>query len=249
MSQRICQTCNKATSTRCSACKSVYYCSRQCQTQDAKHHSSKCRLAINPDTNSLFNSNASETQGINASIMNVIRRDPNTISAPVQTTPDVDVERYFSDDDTENNAEHTNHPETTQNRYRYFVMTSDQLLSALVSQISLNNTFDTTNNASQAPTYDIPPEEDEPELSSDDPEICTICYTRRIVTAMVPCGHCVTCVNCARSLKTSDSFGKSCPICRKDIQSIIRIRNISHSAPNVEYNTNNLWLLNNKSIT
>ncbi len=56
-------------------------------------------------------------------------------------------------------------------------------------------------------------EEENRKLKDD--KLCIICYTRDRGCVFVPCGHLITCVQCA------PSFSK-CPNCRHEIQSIVK---------------------------
>lgn len=50
----------------------------------------------------------------------------------------------------------------------------------------------------------------------DDERMCKICFEHEYSTALMPCGHVIACGNCSRTLKF-------CAICRKFIDSIIKI--------------------------
>jgi hypothetical protein len=45
---------------------------------------------------------------------------------------------------------------------------------------------------------------------------CVLCLTEEKRVACIPCGHLATCVPCGHSLR-------SCPICRREIQTFVRI--------------------------
>ena len=44
---------------------------------------------------------------------------------------------------------------------------------------------------------------------------CKICMDNEVEVVLLPCGHSVSCVNCADKLKI-------CPVCRKFIKRIVR---------------------------
>jgi hypothetical protein len=54
-----------------------------------------------------------------------------------------------------------------------------------------------------------------------DEQLCVICLKNRRNAAFVPCGHLVCCCNCAKRDELKD--GPSCPMCRQDIQYVLRV--------------------------
>jgi baculoviral IAP repeat-containing protein 2/3 len=50
-----------------------------------------------------------------------------------------------------------------------------------------------------------------------DQRLCKICMDRELEITFIPCGHLVTCEQCAQPLK-------KCPICRKLIKSHVKTR-------------------------
>ncbi|XP_047054930.1 nuclear transport factor 2-like [Lolium rigidum] len=54
-----------------------------------------------------------------------------------------------------------------------------------------------------------------------DEQLCVICLKNRRNAAFVPCGHLVCCCNCAKRVELKD--GPSCPMCRQDIQYVLRV--------------------------
>jgi hypothetical protein len=53
---------------------------------------------------------------------------------------------------------------------------------------------------------------------------CAICLTRGIKTMIDPCGHCLLCVTCARTLGQNKKKGEvQCPTCKKPVDKIQRI--------------------------
>lgn len=50
---------------------------------------------------------------------------------------------------------------------------------------------------------------------------CVICMDSNPTTGFIPCGHKVSCYDCARIVKHSPS--SKCPICRADIKDVLRI--------------------------
>lgn len=70
-------------------------------------------------------------------------------------------------------------------------------------------------------TFPVPKEEDERLVSSDDPHVCKICYEKRINTCISPCGHSVVCIGCSRELSIQKK--SKCPICRVEIERIVKI--------------------------
>lgn len=53
------------------------------------------------------------------------------------------------------------------------------------------------------------------ERKLDDQRACKICYAEEVGVVFLPCGHLVSCVNCAPSLKT-------CAVCRKPFSATVR---------------------------
>lgn len=47
-------------------------------------------------------------------------------------------------------------------------------------------------------------------------QLCKICYVEKYNTAIIPCGHMVTCSNCVKQIN-------KCPMCRKKIDKILKI--------------------------
>jgi hypothetical protein len=144
----------------------------------------------------------------------------NSISQPSSST---NVDAYF--DSPEDNPE--NQPRLSANGRLSDDGRSQRVTFMTVVDISSLTSL--RKKEKKKPTYSVTPEEVELEVTQDTPDVCTLCYSRQIVTAMVPCGHCVTCVTCARGLKMSDSCGATCPICREKITSIIRLRGVKPS--------------------
>ncbi|KAM0827116.1 hypothetical protein ACQ4PT_068408 [Festuca glaucescens] len=54
-----------------------------------------------------------------------------------------------------------------------------------------------------------------------DGQLCVICFKNRRNAAFVPCGHLVCCCNCAKRVELKDE--PSCPVCRRDIQYVLRV--------------------------
>lgn len=46
--------------------------------------------------------------------------------------------------------------------------------------------------------------------------LCKVCLDEEVSIAYIPCGHIVTCVQCAAALE-------HCPLCRKSIKGTVRI--------------------------
>lgn len=46
--------------------------------------------------------------------------------------------------------------------------------------------------------------------------LCKVCLDEEVSIAYIPCGHIVTCVQCAAALE-------HCPLCRKNIKGTVRI--------------------------
>ena len=53
-----------------------------------------------------------------------------------------------------------------------------------------------------------------------DSHLCCICYFQAKTHALIPCGHMCLCESCAAMLPPSFS---RCPMCRKEIQQVVRI--------------------------
>lgn len=54
-----------------------------------------------------------------------------------------------------------------------------------------------------------------------DEKLCVICLKDRRNAAFVPCGHLVCCCNCAKRVELKDE--PLCPVCRQDIQYVLRV--------------------------
>ncbi|KRX04319.1 hypothetical protein PPERSA_03559 [Pseudocohnilembus persalinus] len=58
---------------------------------------------------------------------------------------------------------------------------------------------------------------------------CIICFTDLIDTVILPCRHMCICMECAKSIQQQKSRAKkTCPICRKQIESFLRIQKHSN---------------------
>jgi len=57
--------------------------------------------------------------------------------------------------------------------------------------------------------------EDQLATDENDRSDCKVCYTNKIITVFVPCGHMCACMSCANMLP-------SCPLCNKPIQQVVR---------------------------
>jgi len=68
----------------------------------------------------------------------------------------------------------------------------------------------------------------------DSEKECIICFSDQRDTIIVPCRHMCICVNCAKSLQAQPN--SKCPICRKDIESFLRL---TKNMPNVATLQNN----------
>eukprot|EP01083_Nonionella_stella_P028963 79845_1 len=53
-----------------------------------------------------------------------------------------------------------------------------------------------------------------------DKNVCCVCVTNQVNTVIAPCGHAVYCSNCS---KKSAKHCNRCPICRKEVDSIINV--------------------------
>lgn len=75
------------------------------------------------------------------------------------------------------------------------------------------------NNSAQTTTPKQTTEETKDTLNGDQDAntipICKICYVNQVNVMFLPCGHIVSCVDCAEALK-------QCPICRKEIEYVAR---------------------------
>jgi len=56
------------------------------------------------------------------------------------------------------------------------------------------------------------------EVQEED-DSCAICFEGKKEALIAPCGHISTCMNCTNSLKEKN---QSCPICRGNIQMIVK---------------------------
>jgi hypothetical protein len=71
---------------------------------------------------------------------------------------------------------------------------------------------------------EIPNEDDDIEIDRQDPYCCAVCMVRRIKTAVVPCGHQIMCVTCAREFRANQTDTSSlCPLCRAPVESIVKL--------------------------
>ncbi|GER30941.1 RING/U-box superfamily protein [Striga asiatica] len=55
-----------------------------------------------------------------------------------------------------------------------------------------------------------------------DAKICVICYDHQRNCFFVPCGHCISCIPCAKRIISGEI--KSCPICRTFINKVAKLR-------------------------
>jgi len=55
----------------------------------------------------------------------------------------------------------------------------------------------------------------------DSEKECIICFSDQRDTIILPCRHMCLCINCAKSLQAQSN--SKCPICRKDIESFLRL--------------------------
>lgn len=61
----------------------------------------------------------------------------------------------------------------------------------------------------------------EPEISADDaPDLCIVCFKRKIRAVIVDCGHSQLCVSCVRECALSSGL---CPTCRTPIKHAIKL--------------------------
>ena len=69
----------------------------------------------------------------------------------------------------------------------------------------------------RSPSFPLnPPEDVETDVES---ETCKICFTNKIRTVNLPCGHLVFCFGCSRDFVTNN-VNHVCPICRERITQI-----------------------------
>lgn len=66
------------------------------------------------------------------------------------------------------------------------------------------------------------PDDDEV-LEMSNAKVCTICMCNKAEIATIPCGHVVTCQNCVKSINSGARCNRKCPLCRKKIDSILRV--------------------------
>ncbi|KAI8742857.1 baculoviral IAP repeat-containing protein 7, partial [Biomphalaria glabrata] len=45
--------------------------------------------------------------------------------------------------------------------------------------------------------------------------VCKICLDQEVAVVFLPCGHLVSCTDCASAMK-------ACPVCRTDVKGIVR---------------------------
>ena len=74
----------------------------------------------------------------------------------------------------------------------------------------------------RSPSYPSNPPDDEE--TDDDENACKICFTNRIRTVNLPCGHLVFCFQCTREF-VANNIQHVCPICRERITQIKMIFN------------------------
>jgi len=65
-------------------------------------------------------------------------------------------------------------------------------------------------------------EQNTPSLDSDNVQKCVICLIDERSTVFVPCGHMACCECCADILLAKDKGGAKCPICRSQLQRVIK---------------------------
>ncbi|CAM8937103.1 unnamed protein product [Rhodiola kirilowii] len=54
-----------------------------------------------------------------------------------------------------------------------------------------------------------------------DRKVCIICYDEERNCFLVPCGHCATCITCAKRIFDGES--KTCPVCRRYIGKVKKL--------------------------
>jgi hypothetical protein len=74
----------------------------------------------------------------------------------------------------------------------------------------------------KAPPKAIPEGPDE-EIDSSSPDACIVCYSNRVNTCIIECGHACLCVSCSRSLYENQGDRWVCPQCREPISRILRM--------------------------
>ena len=60
-------------------------------------------------------------------------------------------------------------------------------------------------------------------------EACVVCWDKRRVVALVPCGHVCMCSGCVQEILHSQGVGARCPSCRASITSTLRVWVGSHA--------------------
>ena len=58
--------------------------------------------------------------------------------------------------------------------------------------------------------------------------LCIACTTKRVDTLLYKCGHCCLCFQCAKRLQITE---KPCPICRADINDVVKVYSSSLCSP------------------
>lgn len=76
-----------------------------------------------------------------------------------------------------------------------------------------------------APKIPIPEAMVEMEVNGNE-KACTICFERAVNTVIVPCGHSMLCVTCARNYVLEEAK-TICPGCRLPMQQIVRVFNLA----------------------
>jgi len=72
--------------------------------------------------------------------------------------------------------------------------------------------------ASPPPLPAMPPDSHKCMKASDDEKACIVCMENRVDALLLPCSCANTCVECAKRVKTET---KSCPTCRKAIETVV----------------------------
>mmetsp|Transcript_22711 Transcript_22711/g.54818 ORF Transcript_22711/g.54818 Transcript_22711/m.54818 type:complete len:91 (-) Transcript_22711:61-333(-) len=53
--------------------------------------------------------------------------------------------------------------------------------------------------------------------------ICVVCHDKTAVMAVIPCGHVCLCNACSDACMSGQAGANSCPLCRGDMQRVLRI--------------------------
>ncbi|XP_071538278.1 SET domain-containing protein SmydA-8-like isoform X2 [Panulirus ornatus] len=84
-SQGLCEVCSKPAKQFCSSCRSVFYCSRECQKQDWKNHKGKCKPYV-VQNHSIYGRHMVATRDIRAGEV-ILKESPAVVGPKLRSSP------------------------------------------------------------------------------------------------------------------------------------------------------------------